>query len=258
MLTILQTIILGVVEGVTEFLPISSTGHMILTARLLAIPATDFLKTFEIVIQLGAIMAVVVLYARRLLMNREQLLRLVVAFIPVGVIGLLLYKFAKQYFLGNSLLVAWSLLIGGIVLIAFELYQKKQTGQGRGLELLSYNHAILIGVIQSIAIVPGVSRSAATIIGAMLLGYKRSAAVEFSFLLAIPTMLAASGLDLIKSAGSISGGGFMTLALGFVIAFVVAYASITWLLKYIKDHTFIGFGVYRIVVALIFFAVVSL
>jgi undecaprenyl-diphosphatase len=258
MLTTLQTIILGVVEGVTEFLPISSTGHMILTARLLAIPETDFLKTFEIVIQLGAIMAVVMLYAKRLLINREQLQRLVVAFIPVGVIGLLLYKFAKQYFLGNATIVAWSLLIGGVVLVAFELYQKQRDGQGRELEMLSYNHALLIGVIQSVAIVPGVSRSAATIIGAMLLGYKRSAAVEFSFLLAIPTMLAASGLDLVKSAGSISSDGFMTLALGFVVAFVVAYGSITWLLKYIKDHTFIGFGVYRIVIALIFFAVVSL
>ncbi|MCK5082931.1 MAG: undecaprenyl-diphosphate phosphatase, partial [Candidatus Omnitrophica bacterium] len=192
-----QTILLGIVEGITEFLPISSTGHLILTSRLLNIPQSDFLSSFQIAIQLGAILAVVLLYARSLILEWEILKRVMAAFIPTAVIGLTFYKVIKQYLMGSELVVAWALLIGGVILIIFEsFYKEKETSLGE-ISALSYKQAILIGVFQSFAMVPGVSRSAATIIGGLSLGLKRKTIVEFSFLLAVPTMVAATGLDII-------------------------------------------------------------
>lgn len=256
MFTIVHAVVLGVVEGLTEFLPISSTGHLIVVAKFLRLPDSEFLKSFEIIIQLGAILAVVVLYAKRLFVNRERLVKLMAAFIPTALVGLVLYKFVKQYFLGNSDLVAWSLIIGGIILLAFEYWHARKNKPEQGLEFLTYRHAVFIGLFQAIAIVPGVSRAAATIIGALWLGYKREAAVEFSFLLAIPTMLAATVLDLYKSGGSITSDQFGLLGVGFVTAFFVALASVLWLLKFIKNHTFTGFGVYRIIAGIVFLLLV--
>lgn len=251
-MTLLQAIILGIVEGVTEFLPISSTGHLIVVTELLKIPATDFVKSFEIFIQLGAILAVVVLYAKRLLVNRKRLLLLMAAFLPTAVIGLVLHSFVKHYFLGNSNVVAWSLIVGGVALLVFEYFHAKKKGEGSSLEYLTYRDAALIGLFQSVAIIPGVSRAAATIVGALFLGYKRDAAVEFSFLLAIPTMLAATALDIVKSAGTITSNEFGLLGAGFVTAFFVALIVVLWLLRYIKSHTFTSFGIYRIVAGLAF------
>ena len=239
-------------EGITEFLPISSTGHLILTSRLLNIPQSDFLSSFQIAIQLGAILAVVLLYARSLILEWEILKRVMAAFIPTAVIGLTFYKVIKQYLMGSELVVAWALLIGGIILIIFEsFYKEKETSLGE-ISALSYKQAVLIGVFQSFAMVPGVSRSAATIIGGLSLGLKRKTIVEFSFLLAVPTMVAATGLDIIKSAAEFSSDQIGLLAVGFVAAFLVAVVSIKFLLYFIKNHNFVVFGIYRIVIALLF------
>ena len=252
-MTIVQAIILGIVEGVTEFLPISSTGHLILTSKLLGIADSNFLKSFEISIQLGAILSVVVLYWRRFFTNKEAWKKVFIAFLPTAIIGFLLYKILKTYLLGNAMLVVWALAIGGVALIVFELWHVRRTHQ---VQPLNYKNAFLTGLAQSLAIIPGVSRSGATIVAGLVMGMSREAIVEFSFLLAIPTMAAATAYDLYKSAGSFTFSEFHILAIGFIVSFFVAWASIKWLLHFIKNHTFIWFGVYRIIVAILFYFLV--
>jgi len=256
MFTAFHAIILGLVEGITEFLPISSTGHMILAAHALNITETDFVKSFEIIIQLGAIFAVFILFWKKLLLNLKIFKRVVVAFIPTAVIGLGFYKIVKAHLLGSMTVVLWSLAIGGILLIIFELLhtEKQSTDSGTLLELesITYSQAFIIGIFQSIAIIPGVSRSAATIVGGLLLGISRRAIVEFSFMLAIPTMAAATLLDIIKSGHSFTGHETGLLAIGFITAFVSALLAVKFLIRFIKNHTFVPFGIYRIVIALAF------
>jgi len=243
---------MGVVEGITEFLPISSTGHLILTSRLLNITQSDFLSSFEITIQLGAILAVVLLYWKSLILDKEVLKRVLAAFIPTAVIGLIFYKIIKQVLMGNELVVAWSLLIGGIILIVFEFFYKEKDTAHTEIGAISYKQAVLIGLFQSFAMVPGVSRSAATIIGGLSLGLNRKTIVEFSFLLAVPTMAAATGLDMIKNAAAFSVDQIGLLVVGFFVAFFVAIFSIKLLLYFIKNHDFMIFGIYRVAISLLF------
>lgn len=250
---IVSAIVLGLVEGVTEFLPISSTGHLILTSHLLGLEGS-FTKSFEIIIQLGAILSVVVLYWKSFL-NFEVIKRLAVAFIPTGIIGLVLYKVVKTYLLGSEIVVLWALLIGGVVIIIFELLHKEKEEATAEVAHMTYLQSALIGLFQALAIIPGTSRSAATIVGGLLLGLRRTTIVEFSFLLAVPTMLAATGLDLAKNASSFSIDQFWVLSVGFVVSFIVALFSIKFLLGYVRKHSFIPFGIYRIVLALVFFFV---
>lgn len=251
----ISAVILGVVEGITEFLPVSSTGHLILASSLLGISQSEFQKTFEIVVQLGAILAVVALYWRAFL-NLEVLKRIAVGFIPTGIIGLALYKVVKTYLIGNEMVVLWALLIGGIGLIAFELWHSEGESAVSDIAAMPYRTAACIGLFQAIAVIPGVSRSAATIVGGLILGLKRRTIVEFSFLLAVPTMLAASGLDLLKHGASFSAHEAGLLAVGFGVCFVVALMSIKWLLGFVRGHSFVPFGIYRIALALVFFALV--
>ncbi|MFZ1987627.1 MAG: undecaprenyl-diphosphatase UppP [Minisyncoccia bacterium] len=251
-MTILDAGILGLVEGITEFLPISSTGHLILASSILGLPATEFLKSFEIAIQLGAIAAVVLLYWRSFL-SLTILKKLVVGFIPTGIIGLLLYRVVKTYLLGNELVVVAALFVGGVFLIAFELLHKENEAGAASISDISYRQSFFIGLCQACAIVPGVSRSAATIAGGLLLGIRRTAIVEFSFLLAVPTMLAATSFDLLKHGSSFSTSDIGSLAAGFVVSFVVAMGAIRLLLQYVRRHSFIPFGVYRIAIATLFF-----
>jgi undecaprenyl-diphosphatase len=253
----LQTVIFGLVEGISEFLPISSTGHLLLTARVLGLSQTDFQKTFEIAIQFGAILSVVVLYWRSLLVNREILKRVIVAFIPTGVLGLVFYKFIKRVLLGSESIVLWSLLIGGICLILFEVFHKDRKESVKDLPSISYGTSLLIGLFQSVAMIPGVSRSAATIVGGLALGMRRETIVEFSFLLAVPTMLAATAFDLYKNVGSFSSAQVGSLSLGFVVSFLSALLSVKLLLRFIRNHTFIVFGAYRIALVLFFWATVK-
>jgi undecaprenyl-diphosphatase len=250
---LITSFILGIVQGVSEFLPISSTGHMILASHLMGLTHTEFLKSFEIAIQAGTILSVVFLYWRKLLADVEVIKRIIVAFIPTGVLGLTLYKLIKGYLLGSETVVLWSLLLGGIFLVVFELWYKESEDATSEIRDLSYKNALIIGLFQSIAMIPGVSRSASTIVGGLILGLKRKTIVEFSFLLAVPTMLAATAYDLIKTGAQMSLPQIHYLAVGFITAFIVALLSIKFLLRFIQTHTFIPFGIYRIVLVILWF-----
>jgi len=245
-MTILQSVILGIVEGATEFLPISSTGHLILVSQLIGVVQNEFSQTFEISIQLGAVCAIVALYARSFF-DVALLKKLAVAFIPTGIIGLVSYPILKTYLLGNNAVVLASLCIGGIALIFFERrFGKLSENTAPTVATVSYRQAALIGLFQAVAIIPGVSRSGATVVGGMLLGIARPTIVEFSFLLAVPTILVATGFSLIASGMSFAGHDWLALGIGFFISFAVAIAAVRWLLEYIRRHSFAGFGIYRI------------
>jgi undecaprenyl-diphosphatase len=200
-MTLLQSIILGIVEGITEFLPISSTGHLILASRLLGLPQTEFQKSFEIAIQLGAIASVIVLHWRRFL-EPAVLSRVLVAFVPTGIIGLALYRVVKTYFFDSETVVLWALGLGGVALIVFELLHREKDDAVSDVAAISYAKALLIGLFQSLSIVPGVSRAGATIIGGLIVGLSRRTIVEFSFLLAVPTMLASRTLPPLRPRSS--------------------------------------------------------
>src|SRR5258706_8065861 len=253
LMNILHAIILSIIEGVTEFLPISSTGHMILASTLLKITETEFVKSFEIIIQLGSILAVGVLFWKKLFLNKGTLLRVFVAFLPTAIVGLVLYKFIKTVLLGNPWIVVGSLGIGGVLLIFLELFHKEKPDHKDEIQHMTLPQAFTIGVFQSLSVVPGVSRAAATIVGALLLGMKREPAVEFSFLLAIPTMAAATGLDLIKSGKHFTGNQYELLGVGLIGAFITALVVIKWFIGFIQKNTFIPFGIYRILAALAFY-----
>lgn len=243
---------MGVVEGITEFLPISSTGHLVLTSELLKITQTNFIKSFEISIQLGAILAVVFLYRKALLTDKEYWIRILSAFLPTAVLGFLLYSFIKKLLLGSSIVTVLALFAGGVLLIVLEkIYQKKKPSFENAREI-SLKKAFLIGIFQSVSMLPGVSRSGATIIGGLFLGLKRETAAEFSFLLAVPTMLAATGLDLAKSSATFTKNEYFFMAVGFAAAFITATFTIQYFLSYVRKHNFVLFGVYRIVLAILF------
>ena len=195
-----HAVLFGVVEGISEFLPISSTGHLILTGRLIGFAQDSFLKSFEIAIQLGAISSVMALYWKSFLVDRQVFRRVLSAFLPTAVLGFIFYKIIKRFLLGNTQVVLWSLFLGGIFLILFERLRCPPTKEIKAIALIPYRTAFWIGAAQSLAMIPGVSRSAATIVGGLALGVERSTIVQFSFLLAVPTMAAATGLDLVKNA----------------------------------------------------------
>ena len=261
-MNIIHSIILGIVEGITEFLPISSTGHLILTSYLLKIQESEALKSFEIIIQLGAILAVVVLYLKEFF-NLEVIKKTLIAFIPTGIIGLTVYKIIKSL-LGNNLVVIISLFIGGIFMILVEnFYSRKNTNSPKldeklktedykkfNIKEISYLQAFYLGLWQSIAMIPGISRSGATIIGGLLMNLKRETIVKFSFLLAVPTMAAATGLDLIKNYENIHGN-ILNIFIGFIVSFIFAMIFIKLLLSYVQKHNFKIFGWYRIIISIL-------
>lgn len=259
---LLSIIVLSIVQGITEFLPVSSTGHLILTSHLLGLSEGEFIKSFEIAIQLGSIFSIIFLYFRRLTVgdstHRGGIIiwsKVLVAFIPTGILGFLFYKVIKHYLLGNPFVVVVSLAIGGIVLIVLELMHKEKSVVEEP-EDISYIRAFLIGLFQSLSMVPGVSRAGATIIGGLLLGLKRKTAVEFSFFLAIPTMFMATGYDLIKTGGSFSISQWGTIGIGFVVSFIVAAIAVKAFIKFISKYNFIPFGIYRIVIGVLYWVVV--
>ncbi|MES2442645.1 MAG: undecaprenyl-diphosphate phosphatase [Pseudomonadota bacterium] len=249
-------ILLGIVEGITEFLPVSSTGHLILASELLGYDAAQW-AMFNVIIQLGAILAVVVLYWRTFWAVAQGLLarnavswrflrNLVIAFIPAAVIGLLLHK-QIEAMLGEPAIVAWALILGGIAILLIE--RSIKTATISGIADIPVARAIGIGVIQCVSMIPGVSRSGATIMGALSLGVERRTAAEFSFFLAVPTMLGATLLELAKNRDAITAGGvgWSHIAVGFVVSFVVAMLVIKWFVGIISKHGFAPFAWYRIV-----------
>lgn len=249
----LQSIIIAIVEGLTEFLPISSTGHMIITEKALGITETDFIKVFTVAIQLGAILAVVVLYAKKFFdFKRWQFyVKLAAAVVPALVIGFLFSK-KIDAMLESSLTVAISMLVGGIILLFIDKAFTSPTIDTE--EKVSLPKAIAIGVWQCLAMIPGVSRSAASIIGGMQQKLTRSAAAEFSFFLAVPTMLAATGYKLYKyykESGGFSSAEIKQLAIGNVVAFVVAMLAIKFFIGFLKKYGFKVWGVYRIILGII-------
>jgi len=253
-MSIFHTIILGIVEGLTEFLPISSTAHMDIVRVLFSIPSSEFIKSFEIIIQLGAIMAVVLLYAKKVFSSWLYIRNLAIAFIPTGIIGFILYKLIKSFLIGNIWVEAMALLIGGIIIILFENQQSKidQTKiEQIKLEDLTIKQLLTLGIAQSLAVIPGVSRSGAVIISGRAIGLGKSLITEFSFLLAVPTMLAATVYDIYKSGISFSSSEWGTVFIGFIVAFIVAFLVIKWFLEYIRKHSFKIFGWYRIVLGFV-------
>lgn len=251
-MSIFDALVLGIVEGLTEFLPVSSTGHLILIGTLLGLPDSSFVKSFEIAIQSGAIAAVIVLYWKSFF-DLEIIKRLLVAFSPTAIIGFFAYSTIKTYLIGNETVVVWALLAGGIALIVFEKHYKEGSETVSTVHSITYKQAIFMGLFQSLAMIPGVSRSGATIVGGLMTsGIRRATIVEFSFLLAVPTMLAATGYDLLKNYQSFSTHDTGVLAVGFITSSVVAALAISWLLRYIQNHSFIPFGIYRVALALVF------
>ena len=248
-----QTLILSFVEGVTEFLPVSSTGHLVLTSQILNIPQTEFVKSFEIIIQLGAILSVVFLYFRTLI-NTKIWPQIFTAFLPSAFIGFVFYKLIKDVLIGNGLITVLALFLGGIGFIAIEYWHKKlpEGKQVAGIEKLSLKNAFIIGLFQSVSVIPGVSRAGSTIIGALLLGTNRKTAAEFSFILAVPTMLGATTLDIFQTRLNFSTNELFLLLIGFIASFIFALFSIRLFIKYLSNHNFVAFGVYRIIVAIVF------
>lgn len=255
MLDLFSSIIIAIVEGLTEFLPVSSTGHMILTSSLLGLDNTEFLKTFEICIQLGAILAIVLLYAGRFLKSLEIYKKLIIAFIPTALVGFLAHDFIKAY-LFNPLVVAISLVIGGVVLIVVDKKMVAKKSNYKEAENIPLKNAFYIGLIQCISMIPGVSRAGATIVGGVFNGLNKKQATEFSFLLAVPTMLAATGYDLLKTSLEFTSQELTFLIVGFLVAFLFAWLAVKLFLKIVDKYGFSGFGWYRIVIGLIFIVLI--
>ena len=253
-MNIIQSIVLAIIEGLTEFLPVSSTGHMILASSIMKIQGDAFVKTFEISIQLGAILAIVSLYAKRFWQGISIYLKLGMAFIPTAIIGFLAYNFIKAY-LFNSTIVAVSLIFGGIVLILIDKKIVNQQSKTDVLESITYKNAFFIGLIQCFSMIPGVSRAAATIIGGIFNGLDKKQATEFSFLLAVPTMFAATGYDLLKTPIDFSKHEILLLGLGLAVAFITAWIAVKIFLKIVENYGFKHFGYYRIIIGIIFLIV---
>ncbi|MCX8044254.1 MAG: undecaprenyl-diphosphate phosphatase [Desulfobacterota bacterium] len=239
-MNIAQAIIIAIIEGITEFLPISSTGHMILTEALLRMGSSDFAKTYIVTIQFGAIVSVIVLYWRRFVQSFRFYSLLGIGFLPAALIGFLFGGIIDQL-LDNVVVVAIMLIIGGIVLVVCDQWFTTPRN-----DHISWRTALYIGCFQCCAMIPGVSRSAATIIGGMVFGLSRKQAAEFSFLLAVPTMLAAAGYKILKTPGGFSHHEIIMLIIGNITACLVAGIAIKGFIAYLSNHGFRHFGYYRI------------
>ncbi|GAA0221818.1 undecaprenyl-diphosphate phosphatase [Marinomonas primoryensis] len=243
---ILHSVILGLVEGATEFLPISSTGHMIVVSQWLGMEQTEGNKAFEVIIQLAAILAVVANYKERFTFKHTRLwCQVFVAFLPVAVVGFLLRHQIKELF--SVSVVATMFIVGGVIFLITEKVIKGKKASVEQLENLSFKQALWIGLAQVFALIPGTSRAGSTIVGALFAGLSRKASAEFSFLLALPVMMAASGYDLLSNYKAFSGEQLLPLLVGFVVAFVSAFVAMKLFMAFLDKFTFVAFGWYRIV-----------
>lgn len=252
-MTIWQAIILAVIEGITEFLPISSTGHMIIASSVMGIGHSEFVKMFTVNIQFGAILSVIVLYTRRFLQTADFYYKLFVAFLPAAVIGFLLNDYIDAL-LENVVVVAIMLLVGGIVLVFIDKIAQDHPEDRE----ITYSEALKIGFFQCIAMIPGVSRSAATIIGGMFQGLTRKQSAEFSFFLAVPTMAAAAGYKFLKTYEIIQAEDIKILLIGNLVAFLVAMAAIKFFINFLTKYGFKVFGYYRIVLGIVLLILIAM
>lgn len=250
-MSIFNAIILAIIEGLTEFLPISSTGHMILASSAMGIHEDEFVKTFEICIQLGAILAIALMYMQRFFKSIDIYLKLLVAFLPTAIIGFLAYDIIKHY-LFNAIVVSVSLIIGGIILIWIDSYIKSKESEVADLDQIPYKNAFKIGLFQCLSMIPGTSRAAATIVGGVLNKLDKRQATEFSFLLAIPTMFAATGYDLLKTPIDFTSEQWKLLIIGLIIAGISAWVAVKIFLNIVDKYGFKPFGYYRIALGIIY------
>ena len=242
---IIQAIIIGVIEGFTEFLPISSTGHMIVASEFLGIKQSAVVKAYEVIIQFAAILAVMLLYREKINLKEIELWqRIIAAFLPLALIGFLLKDWIKEIFTVST--VAWMFIVGGIIFIVVEQFHKDEESESKDIEEVSWRQAMIIGFGQVFSLVPGTSRAGSTIIAGMLCGVDRKTSTEFSFLLAIPVMMAVSGYDLLKHYHEFVGADLTAFVVGFVVAFGVAYLTIKLFIVFLQRFTFVAFGIYRI------------
>lgn len=250
-MTLFDSIILGIVEGITEYLPVSSTAHITLSAQQLGLQTNSaFFITFNVVIQMAPIFAVMIIFKEKLLASYELWKKLIVAFIPVGIVGLFLADHIELLF-SENLIPLWMLLTG-ILFIVVEYFHQEENKDTTVIESASYKQSLIIGIFQIFSLIPGVSRSGSTILGAMLVGFKREAAMSFSFLLAIPTMGAASGYTLLKGYKSFDFSQIELLLVGFIVSFFVGWLAVKLLLRIIAQFSFVPFGIYLIFTALFF------
>ena len=249
-MNIFDSVILGIVQGFTEFLPISSTGHLIVTSKFLGIDQTAVTKAYEVIIQFAAILAVVLNYKDKFTLKKIELWKkITLAFIPIGVVGFLFAKQIKTLF--SVEVVSIMFIMGGIIFLIVEKYYKRKEHFINDIEDVTYKQAFYIGLSQIFALIPGTSRAGSTIVGAILVGLNRRASAEFSFLLALPVMCAATGYDLVKHYNDFTNMNLLVLGIGFVTSFIVAYITIKLFLKFLENFTFVFFGIYRIILGLI-------
>ncbi|NMD00414.1 MAG: undecaprenyl-diphosphate phosphatase [Bacteroidales bacterium] len=248
-----DVIVLAIVEGLTEFLPVSSTGHMIIAQHMLGMESSEFLRTFIVNIQFGAILSVVVLYYKRFFKSLNFYYKLLVAFLPAAVIGFLLGDYIDAL-LENVIVVAIALLIGGIIFLFVDFWFKNSTNDQEP----TYKNALMVGLFQCIAMVPGVSRSAATIIGGLTQKLSRKSAAEFSFFFAVPTMFAASAYKLLNTYTFINGENLKYLLVGNLVSFIVAMAAIKFFIYFLTKYGFKWFGWYRIIIGILILVMIKL
>lgn len=248
-----DVIVLAIVEGLTEFLPISSTGHMIIAQNVLGIESSEFLKTFIVNIQFGAILSVVVIYYKRFFKSLNFYYNLFVAFLPAAIIGFLLGDYINKL-LENVIVVSIALLLGGIVFLFIDSWFKNSTNKNEP----TYKNALIIGLFQCIAMIPGISRSAATIIGGLTQKLNRKSAAEFSFFLAVPTMFAASAYKFLKNYTIINSQNFKYLLVGNIVSFIVAMLAINFFMFFLTKYGFKWFGWYRIILGIILLVLLTL
>lgn len=251
-MNIFQTIILGMIEGLTEFLPVSSTFHLIFAAKILQVPDSEFIQLFEVFIQSGAILAVLLLYFKTLWYDKQLFKKVLISFLPTAIIGLILHKIIKTvFFETNWLMLAVFFGMAGVFFILEHFISQKKLLLSRSLKQLSYFDAVLIGFIQSLAVIPGVSRAGSVLVGMMMMKYKREESAKYSFLLSIPTIFAASALDAYKMRGVLFNNFdyISTLMIGFVTAFITAFFVVQWLIGFLQKNSLISFAWYRILVS---------
>ena len=247
---IFQAIIIGIIEGFTEFLPISSTGHMIVASEFLGIPQDALTKAYEVIIQFAAILAVMVIYKEKITFKQIDLWqKLFVAFLPLAIVGYLFKDQIKTLFTVE--VVAWMFIVGGFIFLIVEYFYEEKKAHVTHVEKVNYKQALWVGIAQIFSLIPGTSRAGATIIGGLLVGLDRKTSMEFSFLLAIPVMAAVTGYDLLKHYQDFADANWGAFIAGFITAFIVAYLTIKLFLAFIQRFTFVAFGIYRIIFGVI-------